>query len=155
MRLRPLEARDADALAVVHAASFAHPWPAEEIRDLVMTPGGYGVVCESPGSQTPAAGFILCRAIAGDAEVLTLAVAPSHRRRGLGLVLIEAAAGLALGLGAEALFLEVADDNAPAIALYESAGFERVGRRRGYYAKGRRTPADAFVYRRALNSGPG
>jgi len=70
-------------------------------------------------------------------------------------VQVEAAAGLALGLGAEALFLEVADDNAPAIALYESAGFERVGRRRGYYAKGRRTPADAFVYRRALNSGPG
>ena len=83
-----------------------------------------------------------------------LAVEPDLRGQGLGKALLQAALGLAHAAGAEAMFLEVAADNAPAVALYEHAGFERVGLRRGYYANAGGSPIDALVYRRALNSDP-
>ncbi len=102
---------------------------------------------------SPPLGFILARAVAGEAEVLTLAVHPDARRQGAGLALVQAAAEVALATGAETLWLEVAEDNAAALALYAAAGFEEAGRRRGYYprADGR---ADALTLRCRLNSAP-
>jgi ribosomal-protein-alanine N-acetyltransferase len=64
---------------------------------------------------------------------------------------MSAALGLARTAGAETLFLEVAADNAPAIALYERLDFERIGLRPGYYAHGDHGPVDALVYRLGLN----
>ena len=60
------------------------------------------------------------------------------------------AIGLARQAGAEAMFLEVATDNRPAIALYEGAGFERAGQRKGYYARVGDASGDAYVYRLRL-----
>jgi ribosomal-protein-alanine N-acetyltransferase len=102
----------------------------------------------------PPRGFILGRALAGEAEILTLAVAPTHRRRGLGRALLEAAMGVCGTLGAETMFLEVAADNAAAIALYEAAGFAPAGRRKAYYARPGRAAVDALVLRRELNTAP-
>lgn len=127
-------------LAGLHAAAFDHPWPEAEIAALMASPGAFALTVEDVG-------FILCRAIAGEAEILTLAVPPAERRRGVGRLLVETAAGMAAQMEAESLFLEVADDNVAALALYRAAGFEQVGLRRGYYASG----ADAVVMRRALN----
>lgn len=139
--LRAARREEIPALAALHAAAFDHPWPAAEIKALMASPGVFALIVEE-------AGFILCRAIAGEAEILTLAVAPVARRRGTGAALVEAAANLAEGLECDDLFLEVAHDNVAALALYESAGFARVGLRKGYYASG----ADAVVMRRALNT---
>ena len=91
------------------------------------------------------------RAAAGESEVMTLAVAPSHRRRGAGRALLEAAMAQAEARAVDAVFLEVAADNDPAIALYRSAGFEQVGRRKGYYAHPNGAK-DALVLRRDLLS---
>lgn len=140
-RLRAARGEDAGDLAALHAAAFASPWSRADHADLLASPGAFALLAEGEG-------FILCRAIAGEAEILTLAVAPAARRRGTGRALVEAAAGVAGTLGAETLFLEVAHDNAAALALYDAAGFSRVGLRRGYYASG----ADAVVMRRALNT---
>lgn len=98
------------------------------------------------GHRAGEAGFVLARAAADEAEILTLAVVPAWRRRGLGAALLAAAQRRAASLGAAQLFLEVAADNDAARALYAGAGFEAVGLRRGYYAGGR----DALVLRRAL-----
>ncbi len=141
MSLRAALVEDAAILAALHAAAFDKPWSAGEIAALMATPGVFAVTIDGQG-------FILCRAIAGEAEILTLAVTPAARRLGVGRALVEAAAGLASQGGADSLFLEVAHDNVSALALYASAGFERVGLRRGYYATG----ADAVVMRRALNT---
>ncbi len=140
-RLRAARGEDAGDLAALHAAAFASPWSRADLADLLASPGAFALLAEGEG-------FILCRAIAGEAEILTLAVAPAARRRGTGRALVEAAAGVAGTLGAETLFLEVAHDNATALALYDAAGFSRVGLRKGYYATG----ADAVVMRRALNT---
>ena len=78
-------------------------------------------------------GFVLARAVAGEAEILSIGVVPAHRRKGLGRRLLSTAAVEARRRGAARLFLEVASDNAPALALYRRAGFAKVGRRAGYY----------------------
>jgi ribosomal-protein-alanine N-acetyltransferase len=96
-------------------------------------------------------GFILCRAVAGEAEILTVAVDPAARRRGWGAALVEMAAGIAREAAAFEMFLEVAADNIAAIKLYEATGFERVGLRKGYYPHPDGAK-DAVVMRRALNS---
>jgi ribosomal-protein-alanine N-acetyltransferase len=136
---------DAEVLARIHAASFSDPWDAHVIRDFLRSPEVVGVIAGDPPTA-----FGLCRRIVDEAEVLTLAVAPEHRRRGVGAMLVEAMADWARRTGAEALFLEVARDNEAGLALYRSAGFSEVGVRRAYYS--RPTGAmDALVLRRELN----
>lgn len=149
MRLRGAWAHEADALALTHGRAFAKGWSAQDIAALISGPGGFALLVEEGDRPV---GFILCRAMAGEAEVLTLAVDPAARRRGLGRALVEAALGAARMAGAEAMFLEVAHDNAPALALYEAAGFAHAGVRRGYYARGLEGSADAVVMR--LDLGP-
>lgn len=128
-------ASDAPTLAVLHAQAFDHPWSAAEITALLAS-GAVGLMADD--------GFILVRAAAGEAEILTLAVAPAARRKGLGRALVEAAVDQ---LGSAELFLEVAADNGPAIALYRQAGFSQAGLRRGYYARPGGA-VDALVLRR-------
>lgn len=144
--MRPLAAADAEEAAAVHAQAFAAPWTADDIAALLTRPEVSGLT--APG------GFILTRTIAGEAEVLTLAVAPAQRRRGLARALLAQALDAAREAGAQAAFLEVAADNQAAIALYEGAGFARVGLRRGYYSRPTGA-ADALVLRRDLNSPTG
>lgn len=148
MKLRPARAADAAAMARTHAAAFPSPWSAEDIRRFAEEPGGFALVAESAAGM---AGFILCRVMAGEGEILTLAVQPRSRRRGVASALVEAALAVAAQT-AEAMFLEVADDNSGALALYQSTGFAAVGRRAGYYARSGAASVDAVVMRRALNS---
>ena len=149
MNLRPATGDYAAAFAAVHATAFDAPWSAEEIRTLAQGHGAFAFAAET--SDGGIAGFILCRIIAGEGEVLTLAVRPDHRRRGVARALTEAAVAVA-AINAHSMFLEVAADNLGALALYETLGFERVGRRPGYYARPLGEGADAIVMRRTLNS---
>lgn len=149
MRLRGATAEDAPALAALHARAFDRPWGAEEIARLMSAMGGFALLAE--GDDGPQ-GFILARAIGGEAEILTLAVDPSARRSGTGAALVEAAAGLAAQGGANALFLEVAADNEAALALYARTGFRQAGLRRAYYPREGMRAVDALVLRRALNT---
>ncbi len=149
MRLRLAKASDANALARIHAACFAAPWNASVFAEFLRAGGSFAFLASAGRAF---AGFILCRVIADEAEVLTLAILPSQRRRGLARRLLAAGASVAGARGATALFLEVADDNLPAVALYRMELFVSVGRRAGYYAASGETPVDALVMRRALNS---
>lgn len=130
-----------EALAAIHAEAFETPWDAASLSALLASPGVF-VVAEADG-------FILIRVVADEAEVLTLAVRPSARRGGLGARLVEAAVVRAAALGAERMFLEVAEDNAAARALYARTGFHEAGHRRGYYARADGSREDALVL--ALN----
>jgi [ribosomal protein S18]-alanine N-acetyltransferase len=133
---------DLAPLAAIHAACFPDPWDAKALADLLATPGTFAFA--------DAGGFILARAAAGEAEILTLAAAPAVRRHGLATSLVRAAASHAQQLGAEALFLEVAAGNDAARALYMSLGFTEAGWRKGYYTAGRAVPEDALVLRANL-----
>ncbi len=150
MKLRAATGDDLDILAALHALAFQPGWDAEEMADLGSGPGAFALIVED---DMPF-GMILCRAVAGEAEILTLAVDPERRRRGAALALVEAAAGLAHQAGAQEMFLEAAVDNPAALALYEKAGFARVGLRPGYYERPGNAAVDAVVMRRDLNTGP-
>src|SRR5262249_29687991 len=116
VELRPASLADTPALAAVHAQSFPAAWSQDEIATLLKGPGAFGLVAHEGGE--PAAGFILGRAIEGEAEILTIAVSPRLRRQGVGLALVESAVGLAGAAGSAALFLEVATDNEAGLGLY-------------------------------------
>ena len=130
---------DADDLAAVcelEKACFKSPLSVLALAELVRTEScaaaylygelvGYGAILKGPFS----------------CEVLRLAVREDARRRGIGSALLGELANMAQSSGAEKLCLEVRSRNAAAIALYEGAGFVRVGLRRGYY----RLPADDAI----------
>lgn len=128
-----------DDLAGLHAACFTtpRPWSAAEIDDLLAQRFVFLV-------QAPS-GFLLGRVIADEAELLTVAVAPGARRQGTGRHLLEEFAQTARTRGAGTAFLEVAEDNRAALALYAAAGWRESGRRRGYYLQPDGQRRDALV----------
>ncbi|HZV84470.1 MAG TPA: GNAT family N-acetyltransferase [Brevundimonas sp.] len=134
----------AERLADLHAGAFDAPWDAAAFATLLDQPGVAAAV-------TPD-GFILIRTVAGEAEILTLAVRPAARRRGVGADLLAQALILAAAGGAGRIFLEVAEDNTAARALYAGAGFAEAGRRRGYYGRKDGPAADALVLARDLGN---
>ena len=147
MNLRAATTADASLLAGLHGASFAEGWSAEAIKDLVALPGSFAFFVEIGGIP---AGFVLARTAADEAEILTLAVSPACRRRGLGRALMHAAAARAAEGGASALFLEVDAENIGARRLYSALGFAEAGRRGAYYARQGAPAADALILKLTL-----
>ncbi|MES1197605.1 MAG: GNAT family N-acetyltransferase [Pseudomonadota bacterium] len=143
--MRPAGAEAAAELAQLHARAFDTAWSAADIAKLLENPTAYAVIA----SENEPQGFILAWSAAGDAEILTLAVIPEARRKGVGLGLVNAACAAALVRGAAAMSLDVAADNAPARALYAKLGFEEAGLRPRYYRRPQ-GDADALILRRAL-----
>ncbi len=111
------------------------------MTELLASPGVFALV-------DPEGGCVMARVVAGEAEILTLAVTLDQRRRGIGRRLLGRAMEQAASRAAETMFLEVSPANAAAVNLYEAEGFSAVGRRVGYYPNG----SDALVMRRALIS---
>ena len=130
-----------DDLAALHDRCFAthpRPWSAAEFEALLAGPPNFLL--------TRPQGFLLGRVIADEAELLTLAVAPEARRQGLASALLAEFAATSRARGAREAFLEVASDNAAAMALYARADWEIIGKRRNYYVPG----VDAVLMRRTL-----
>ena len=147
--------RLAGTLARIHAAAFAglgRAWSGPEILALMNEPIVAVRLAHHEGADGALipVGFALYRATAGEAELLTVAVAPDAQRAGLGRELIEACIAGAASGGAERLFLEVGAGNAAALALYGKAGFRECGRRKGYYQRPGGSREDAIVMERPL-----
>lgn len=127
---------DFDTLEEIHAASFIAPWSADEQAALNEQPNVTTFVARrgtATASRRPV-GFITVRRAADEAEVLTMAVHPRHRRAGVGRLLLEAALRHLYAERVSEVFLEVDPENDAALALYRRAGFEAVGERPDYYA---------------------
>lgn len=146
-----LTRRDAGVLERLHREDFSRPWSATEFETLLMQPTVFGFAAIETGRpRNDAVGFVLARLAAGEAEILTVAVARACRRLGLGRRLMDAVLRELHVHRAEALFLEVDETNAPAIALYRRLGFNEVGRREGYYSAPGVASTGALVMRRDL-----
>lgn len=143
-----IEGADPDAaalLAHLHASAFPTPWSDSEIAKLMANPTVFVLVSRNPAPQ----GFVMAWAAGGDSEILTLAVTPEARRKGVGASLVSAAGVAALMRGASTMHLEVSVDNEAARALYAKLGYVEAGRRGGYYAA-ESGAVDALVLRRDL-----
>lgn len=150
-QLRLVVAADLARLATLHAECFPEErWDEKALAELLAMPGASGHLIEEAATSA-LRGFILDLVIAADAEVLTLAVAPACRRRGVARALLENLFERARAVRAAGVGLEVAADNAAARRLYEHCGFAQTGRRQGYYRRGGEA-VDAMLFRRALLS---
>lgn len=114
-----------DELAELHAKCFPHkPWGAADFADLQKSG------CEIIASQN---GFIVYRAVADEAEIITIGVAPDARRTGIAAAMLGIIEGDLKKRGVKHIFLEVAADNAPARGLYQGNGYMEIGTRPKYY----------------------
>jgi [ribosomal protein S18]-alanine N-acetyltransferase len=149
--IEPLGPEDARALAALHAEDFPRPWTDGEFATLIAQDPVFGRIAREIGKpKAPPVGFVLARLAAGEAEILTIAVARRFRRHGLGRALMDAVLRELHARRAEALFLEVDEVNEPALALYRRLGFRQVGKRAEYYAKAGAAKSGALVMRRDL-----
>lgn len=130
-----MTADDTDCAAELHAICFPVAWNSEDFSSLLSQDTTFGFVARRTGGRRNDLpdGLVLARLAAGEAEILTLAVAPARRRSGLGRQLMESVLRRLHAERAEALFLEVEENNRPALALYRRLGFRQVGQRPGYY----------------------
>jgi ribosomal-protein-alanine N-acetyltransferase len=135
-----------ESLATCYARAFGNSgraWSAEEFATLLDSAFVFAL--------GDARAFILGRVIADEAEVLTLATDPDHRRKGLARACLTAFDAGARARGATTAFLEVAEDNAPALALYRATGYRETARRVGYYARRQGPKVDALILSKTLD----
>lgn len=143
--VREAYAADLPIMAELHARSFPRAWNAAALGQFVDRPGCLALVASQHAGEA-AGGFMIARAAAGEAELLTLCVTPACRRSGLARALLGTAAAMLREANIERLFLEVDEANAAALALYRSVGAVRVGGRTDYYEQG----AAAAIFSLAL-----
>ena len=140
--LCPLDLAMVQVAAALHGASgFHEPWNAHAFAELLAMPGTAGSLALA-GDEP--AGLVLWRVAADEAEILTICALPERRRGGIGRFQLDGAIDAVSAAGARRLFLEVAVDNAAAIALYRAFGFSEEGRRPRYY-QGPDGPVDALI----------
>lgn len=143
-RIRPAVTADAAALAPLEKLCFSDPWSTAAFAELL--PLSY-IVALIAQQDDAVVGYLIAREIAGEAEILNLAVVPALRRAGLGRALLEQGLERVRARGAERVWLEVRESNAAAQSLYLRRGFTTAGRRPRYY----RAPVeDALVLSLAL-----
>jgi ribosomal-protein-alanine N-acetyltransferase len=126
------KAGDAAALAALHARAFAHGWSESDFERLLADKAVVAHVARAAGAPI---GFLLSRRAADEAEILTVAVLPAERGRGVARAMLARHLGRLAAFGIARVFLEVDDGNRAALKLYARAGFREVGRRQGYYAR--------------------
>lgn len=148
VRIDPLPPEAAPLLSAQHRACFPEdPWGPDAIAQISRIPGFFGAVA-AEGPQP--VGFVLALNLGRECEILSLGVTPAERRRGVAASLLTWAGREAGRRGADALVLEVAEDNAAARSLYAAKGFQAIGRRENYYRRAEGA-ADALVLRLALH----
>lgn len=147
--IRPAQPADLPAIAAGERVCFSDPWSQGSIEELFNNDTVVGLVAESAGPISRLAGYVFARAIAGEGEILNIAVLPEARRHGLGGELLDGALAELGGRGVDSVFLEVRESNEAARELYRGRGFRPVGLRADYY---RRPRENALILRRELKS---
>jgi ribosomal-protein-alanine N-acetyltransferase len=146
--IEPATLRDAPALAQLHAASFHRGWGEGEFESMLTE---RNTLVHRLRQGRKVIGFAVSRLAADEAEILSIAVAASHRGRGLSRDLLLTHLGHLAGRGVRAVFLEVEENNQPARRLYQRAGFAIIGRRERYYRQPGGEQLNALLMRRDLS----
>jgi ribosomal-protein-alanine N-acetyltransferase len=150
VRIAPGTADQLDAVMRVMDAAFGdefgEAWTRSQLSGILPMAGVFLILAFDRASDS-VVGFSLFRTVADESELLLIAVLPSEQRSGVGMLLLEDFLDRARDDKASRVHLEVRDGN-PAIAMYRSAGFSPVGRRRNYYhaVSGKRYDAITLAY---------
>ena len=135
VRVESGDSRDLDDVMTVMRAAFGdrygEAWTRSQCAGILPMSGVVMRIARD-AERGGAIGFSLVRSIAGESELLLLAVLPDRHREGIGTRLLDDFIDRARLDGLARVHLEVRDGN-PAVAMYRAAGFVPVGRRRNYY----------------------
>lgn len=147
IHVRPMEAEDLPHVLRIEQASYPFPWSEKLLKDCRRC----GYCCLVEDIHGDVTGYAILTAAAGESHILNLCVDPSKRRLGAAKILLHALFREAVLRGAEKVFLEVRPSNTAALTLYQTNGFEEIGRRKDYYQDhdGRE---DAIVMMRLLSA---
>ncbi len=144
-RIRKMESGDIPIVSEIERNSFPSPWSELSFRSELRNPMTECIVADASGEII---GYLCVSMVLDEAHLLTFGVSPLWRRRGVGRSMMVYILDMLRGSGIRNLFLEVRPSNQPAIRLYESLGFSRIGLRRGYYSFPRE---DAIVMMKGLS----
>jgi ribosomal-protein-alanine N-acetyltransferase len=135
VRLVPGNSTDLTGVMAIMTSAFSpsygEAWTRSQCAGILPMTGVALMLARDSGAPEPL-GFALFRTVAGESELLLLAVAPEHQGRGIGRMLLDEFVERARSAGARRVHLEVRDGN-PAVGMYRRAGFEPAGRRQKYY----------------------
>ncbi|MDX2272618.1 MAG: ribosomal protein S18-alanine N-acetyltransferase [Cyanobacteriota bacterium] len=155
-RLAPLTPSHLEAMLTLDHVCYGGYWSAQGYLDELERPNSlvWGSFWQANGEEgSPLSvdgeslvGFAILWQIFNEAHLISLAVHPRHRRRGIARCLLHQLCRLAANQGCEWATLEVQEDNQAARSLYENLGFQVVGRRKGYYSLEDGRSADALIY---------
>lgn len=143
-QIRKATLSDVGMIKIISDGSFSHPWSEKQFTDGFSSGFQHFFVCEAGGKII---GFIALSSVAGDCEILNVAVLPDHRKSGIGQALVKAAEEFFVSRNGENIFLEVRKSNINAISLYEKCGFEKISERKNYYSSPKE---DALIYAKRL-----
>lgn len=150
VRLVPGHSADLPAVMTIMTAAFephfGEGWTRSQCAGILPMTGVSLMLAHDEGREQPI-GFSLFRTIAGEAELLLLAVSPDHQRHGIGRLMLKQFVDCARAAAANRVHLEVRDGN-PAVQMYRLAGFKPAGRRPNYYrgSDGRQFDALTLAY---------
>jgi ribosomal-protein-alanine N-acetyltransferase len=148
LAIEPATLRDAPKLAQLHGASFHRGWGEGEFEQMLTE---RNTLVHRLRQGRKIIGFAVSRMAADEAEILSIAVDPKHRGRGLSRNLLLTHLGHLAGRGVRTVFLEVEENNQPARRLYARAGFSVAGRRERYYKQPGGEQLNAVLMRRDLS----
>ena len=129
LQFRPMDESDLAWVAAQDVELYPFPWSAGNFADSISA--GYGCWVMLDGAERVGYGVLMM--VIDEAHILNISVVAARQKGGLGRRLLEHFATLARQAGARRLLLEVRPSNGPALALYARAGFQTIGRRKGYY----------------------
>lgn len=147
MIIKTVGKSESELLKSIHQRCFAHYWDAESFTHFFTVENTVALIAYE--QLTPVA-MAIHRTQGEQADILTIAVLPEYRRRGIAAQLLDLALKGAVANGAKELFLDVEEGNAAAIALYEKFGFSHLRRRRQYYRQTDGSYTDALVMKKRL-----
>jgi ribosomal-protein-alanine N-acetyltransferase len=146
--VEPATLADAPRLAQLHGASFHRGWGEGEFESML---GESNTLVHRLRLGRKTVGFAISRIGADEAEILSIAIDPHCRGQGLSRNLLLTHLGHLAGRGVRTIFLEVEENNRPALSLYKGAGFAVIGRRERYYQQAGGEQLNALLMRRDLS----
>lgn len=149
MAISPLTLDDVDALHHLHARSFFENWDENTFHNFLQDSTIFGLMARPIKEPHNMVAFVLARLVGDEGEVLSIAVDKDYRGEGVGKKIMDALLRHFYHHRVKSVFLEVDENNQPAIMLYRQFAFEEVGRRPSYYQT-QNTRTDALILRRTL-----
>lgn len=129
IEIRAMRRSDVATVYAIERASYPFPWTKGILVDCLKV----GYHCRVLTVDASIAAYAILTQAVGEAHLLNLCVASTHRRQGLARLLLEQIKIEMRATGAKRLFLEVRPSNPGAVSLYRTSGFRLIGRRPGYY----------------------